>query len=348
MKIKIRILSFLLLVSLNLVGAESKVTIEKDDAKKIRAINETVQSGANLSLEKFKALKIKIDKSKDPLNLNDKIRFMAYCNNEGIYQERVDKLLFEMINKNPKNDFFMFNKTSIYDYPSIDNLKSKATNLWLDKVNNSPKDYDLLWCAANFFKTVDPKSSVKFLEKGKKLDKNNLKWYKALGECYYIVNNGKLAYENFKFVYDNEDKNSLQKIMLLGDLTRTAYISKNYFAAKKYAMLAIKNSYIKTSYGVINNTDLYFIGNTVLGLIALKNNDIEEASKYLIKSVDKTVFPKMNLAKELFNKGEKKVVISFLKKCSLFWDKKMCEKWIKKIKSNKTPDFKYYVEPYLN
>jgi len=66
--------------------------------------------------------------------------------------------------------------------------------------------------------------------------------------------------------------------------------------------------------------------NEALGIVALRENDLEKAGQYLIKAgktpgspqLD-TFGPKLELADALLKKGEKKVVVEYLRLVSRFW-----------------------------
>ena len=93
-------------------------------------------------------------------------------------------------------------------------------------------------------------------------------------------------------------------------------------------------------------------GHTILGRIALGENDIKEARAQLLASahVSETPVlasfgPNMMLAKELLNKGESKTVLEYFRLCGSFWaypDKRPHQElfdWSKEVQAGKTPDF---------
>jgi len=113
---------------------------------------------------------------------------------------------------------------------------------------------------------------------------------------------------------------------------------------------------------LVNNTDtlsfnygnIVYNGNTILGRVALKEDDLEHAKEYLIKSAETPGSPQLNsfgpsyiLAKELLQEGEKEIVLDYLDLIARFWAKpgqrsspnkiKMLEKWKEEIKSGKIP-----------
>lgn len=90
-----------------------------------------------------------------------------------------------------------------------------------------------------------------------------------------------------------------------------------------------------------------------LGRIALLKNDLKTAKEELIKSIEvsldpalKTVGPKMILAQELLEKGEKEIVLKYLDRIQKFWKAQGAQeeinRWKTEIKEGKIPKFKTY------
>lgn len=89
-------------------------------------------------------------------------------------------------------------------------------------------------------------------------------------------------------------------------------------------------------------------GHLTLGRIALRKNNIEEAKKQLLLAGHTPGSPQLNsfgpnmlLAKELLEKGEKEVVIKYLKLCEKFWDLHIerLTRWQEQVSSGVSPSF---------
>jgi hypothetical protein len=87
-------------------------------------------------------------------------------------------------------------------------------------------------------------------------------------------------------------------------------------------------------------------------LIALEENDIEEAKRNLLLSAAIKGSPQLNsfgpdmiLAKKLLEKGERQIVLRYLDLCSNFWIWALSfyrlNKWRKTIRAGGIPDFGY-------
>ena len=90
--------------------------------------------------------------------------------------------------------------------------------------------------------------------------------------------------------------------------------------------------------------------NLILGRAALREENIQEANKFLLKAGAtpgspqlNTFGPNMLLAKELLEKGEQKAVFDYFDLCSKFWTishgKQQLEDWKKIISQGQIPDF---------
>ncbi len=89
-------------------------------------------------------------------------------------------------------------------------------------------------------------------------------------------------------------------------------------------------------------------GNILLGIIALKENKIEDAKNYLRLAGSTPGSPQLNsfgpnmaLAKALLKIGEKESVVEYFNLCRKFWlmDYGKLDYWTEQIRSDETPDF---------
>jgi len=89
-------------------------------------------------------------------------------------------------------------------------------------------------------------------------------------------------------------------------------------------------------------------GNMVLGQVALRQGNIEQAEEYLLKSAAtdgspqlNTFGPNMSLAKDLLVSGSSDAVLEYFELCSKFWEmsRDRLEVWSLQVQEGKTPDF---------
>lgn len=89
-------------------------------------------------------------------------------------------------------------------------------------------------------------------------------------------------------------------------------------------------------------------GNVVLGRVALRRGEVDEAKKFLL-AAGKTpgspnldsFGPDMTLAKDLLEKGETKAVLEYFDLCAKFWKMEdgRLDKWRAEIKAGNVPEF---------
>jgi hypothetical protein len=88
--------------------------------------------------------------------------------------------------------------------------------------------------------------------------------------------------------------------------------------------------------------------NMVLGLIALRRSDTEQAKRHLIQSSHTTgsismklTGPNLSLANDLLKRGEREAVVHYLLECRRFWvdARKILNTWIEKIQNGDDPQF---------
>lgn len=131
----------------------------------------------------------------------------------------------------------------------------------------------------------------------------------------------------------------------LARLAKAAFAAGDYTRAAGYADEALSAA----KQGVFWWTgDAIHQGYIVLGRLALRKGDIEEAKRALL-AAGKTpgssglasTGPNMQLAKDLLDRGESATVLQYLEECGAFWEGnrgKLAE-WIVLIKAGLKPDF---------
>jgi hypothetical protein len=119
--------------------------------------------------------------------------------------------------------------------------------------------------------------------------------------------------------------------------------------AKDYAHLLLDDPTILQQ-SCSNRRAPLHVGNMILGRIALRQGDLEQAKEFLLKAgkspieegaTPTTLFePKMILAKELLEKGERESVLQYFDLCSKFWqDGGVLKRWRSTVEAGGIPDF---------
>ena len=228
---------------------------------------------------------------------------------------------------------------------------SQAKKAWLDHIQREPEDLKLLEHSANFFKLHDRELAIESLQKARALDMDNPQWPKELGHIYSLgvirkpSKDQRLAAEKALEQFETAYKLSsdIEQNVLLKDLAQMALLAQRIEKAKEYAEKMLSENPPGWNYG--NNIHH---GNIVLGRIAIKLDDIEEAKERLVNAGNTPGSPQLNsfgpnmaLAKELLEKGEKDVVLKYFELCSKFWKRKKdrLDEWSVSVKDGRMPNF---------
>ena len=228
---------------------------------------------------------------------------------------------------------------------------SQGKKAWIDQLKRKPENLRLLEHSSKFFLLHDRELARESLQKARSLDMDNPKWPKALGHLYLLnmrTNSLKAksdaagkALEQFETAYKLSTDRA--RGVLLQSLAKAALAANKPTKAKEYADKMLSQN----SSGWNSGNNIHH-GNTILGRIALKLNDVEEAKERLIKAGETPGSPQLNsfgpnmtLAKELLQKGEKDVVLKYFELCSKFWKsgKTRLDEWSTVVKDGKIPNF---------
>jgi hypothetical protein len=131
---------------------------------------------------------------------------------------------------------------------------------------------------------------------------------------------------------------------------RTMFLPELAILAFRAGELAKAEQYAHET--LLRPSDVYdsiHAANTVLGLIALRHDDVAGAGAYLLAatktkgtSLMDRYGPNLALAKELLDKGQNGVVLEYFQACKSFITKNpKLDDWIAMLKGGRAPDFKY-------
>src|SRR5689334_3501572 len=128
----------------------------------------------------------------------------------------------------------------------------------------------------------------------------------------------------------------------LGDYAIDDALAGNLDEAKKEAeeLLKLVPAH-KTSFNYGNAIQ---DANLALGEVALRQNDIESAKKYLLEAGKTPGSPQLSsfgpdpiLAADLFAKGEKNTVLNYLDECGSFWHGSQLARWHSDVEAGNLP-----------
>jgi tetratricopeptide (TPR) repeat protein len=323
-------------------------------AAEISDVDRQALEGMKLSEDDAKQLEETLKHTPEDLTIRAKL--LGYYSNRRLRSEWIDGIrereVLWLIEHHPEA------RLAGLPYAQFDSIlhplsyRAGAT-LWKQEVAIHTNEAAVLHNAANYFLLSDRPFAEELFKKGAALEPQNADWPSALGQLYYLgaVGEGPIgvkraaaaALAEFERAYTLTPE--AYKSYMLKDLTKSAFDAGETSKARMYAEQTLQAAQSGKKDWNLGN-DIFF-GNLILGRLALKAGDVEQAKHYLIES-GKTpgspqldsFGPNMTLAKELLEKGEKDVVLEFFDLCAKFWKyQPRLAEWIATVKAGAIPDF---------
>jgi RNA polymerase sigma factor (sigma-70 family) len=230
---------------------------------------------------------------------------------------------------------------------------AQAKALWLQQVNDNPQNTAILGHAAQFCLLNDRPTAEELLQKAQALEPANPAWYSQMAHLYAL--DAKLAepgssnqpavkaLEQMERAQANTT-GEMEKFENLNQLTQMAFDAGEGEKARTYATALLQQaSEQQTGW---NYGDAIYRGNAILGRLALRGGNLEEAKQYLLAAARTTGSPVLNsfgpnmaLAKELLQQGEKDTVLEYFKLCGKFWQNDKIAAWTEQVNQGSIPDF---------
>lgn len=144
----------------------------------------------------------------------------------------------------------------------------------------------------------------------------------------------------------NVAKTPENRFYALNDAAKESFVVGKIEDAQKYAQELI--TLLPQFQGNWNYGNAVQDANLVLGRIAVREGRIDDAKRYLLEAGKSpgspqmdTFGPNMSLAKDLLEKGERKVVLEHFELCRKFWKMHngQLDQWSQQVKDGKIPNF---------
>jgi len=337
-----RTVFFFITIAIMIAIAKSSVA-EQD-------VYELTEAGERLTPEKINALERYL--VENPQDIDARTKLLGYYHgrqfNYESDRETVAKHVLWLINNAPDSEVLGTPYGEIHLEPKSKDYK-RAKQSWLRNVEKTPEDLQVLYNAAEFFKWDDEQLAIATLKKAQALDTENPKWLESIGQIHhgdmYVASGGKrtkaaklaLGYYESALALSAEDK----KRFLLINVAQTAFESGKIDKAREYA-----NQMLDQVGSDWHSGDLIHDGNVVLGRIALRSGNTDDAKQHLL-TVGETpgspglnsFGPDMTLAEELLEAGERNVVLEYFALCSKFWEPETLSRWARDVEAGNIPDF---------
>ena len=325
------------------------------ESNNIEETNYLVKKGFALSKQKARELEGSL--KSNPNNLEVRTQLLGYYYVSMIQsseaKESHQKHLLWVISNNPESEIagLPFGQLP----PETDKtILYKGKQLWLRQVEDNKNNPKIIGNAASFFLLHDLDESERLFKEAKSLEPNNSKWSWWLGEVYKLkALNAKTPKAKQRIEGESLKEQELvlkktadqkKRFYMLAGTANSAFESNEIERATLYAteLLRMAPNYKNDKY----YGSALHLGNIILGRIALKEGNIEQAKILLLKAGETpgspqiSMFgPNMTLALELLERGEKKTVVEYLKLCDVFWKGgNRIDNWIQDIEVGKTPE----------
>ena len=281
----------------------------------------------------------------------------------GYYKPRVfdasarhgyNRHLLWMIRNTPEADVLGYPGSGIQPFLDPESYQA-GKDAWLRHIQREPGNVKFLGHAARFLSPFQDRDLIiDYLKAAQSIDTDNPDWPYALGQLYLRgmmfggTSNPAQALEQFRQAYDLAE-NDMRRSHFLGNLVEAAFEAKRHDDVRSYATTMLDTG-ASTQFGPRNVHHAH----TVLGRVALAEDDVELAKYHLIEATRipesssaasremmQLQGPDMRLASELLKRGEREVVLEYFDLCATFWQSDRLDDWTAVVKAGGMPDFRF-------
>jgi tetratricopeptide (TPR) repeat protein len=236
--------------------------------------------------------------------------------------------------------------------PSDQEGYAQVKEAWLEQLKNKPQDLAVLSHSAAFFLLGDRELAQKSLETGRALDMKDPRWPAVLGHLYSLnmirstpedkLANATKALEQYDIAYELTTDPGVRSFYLR-NIGKAAIAANRLDRAKQAGERMLRENGDSS-----HPDDMTHLGHIVLGIVGLRTGDVAKGKEHLLRAGDVSQTPSLRgsgpnmlLAKELLEKGERTVVLKYLKLCNRFWERgeARLKTWSAAIETGKVPDF---------
>ena len=319
-----------LLLSAALIG-----TVAWTDAVIASDVHTLLEEGASLLAEEVEVLEAQLES--DPLDMSTRTRLLGYYGDLSRYSEptsriRLRPLLTWLIRNEPKSELLGPLDSHILELdPYFDAAGyQEGKQAYLEHLEKEPNDLILLQRIAAFVSLEDHDLATELLQRAQSIDNSNPKILRELAFMYFLGIRDESGEPNADFArksLEYYEKSYLFSGNDVSDGTLTyaaeaALAAGEFGKAQEFADLMLDENEAGWNYG-----NYLHHGNIVLGMIALSQDNIDEAASYLEIAGSTPGSPQLDsfgpdfvLARKLLENGEKESVLRYLDLCTRFWE----------------------------
>ncbi|MDE0109023.1 MAG: hypothetical protein OXJ37_21465 [Bryobacterales bacterium] len=312
-----------------------------------------LKQGASLAAEEVTALEGQLEK--DPLDMSARAQLLGYYGDVSRYRQPVAKsrsraLVLWLIKNEPKSGLLAALSPHVREPPFDDpEWYVDGKRAYLAHLEEEPNNLALLGLAADFLSHGDRALTIELLQRAQSLDESNALWARRLGLRHYFnslrgseesrVESAKKSVEQYVRMLELTEGNPYGGSLQYG--SKAALVARDYERARDFAEVMLRQEPSGWDYA----SNIHY-GNITLGRVALSEGNVKQARSFLLRAGAALESPKLRLiapdtilAKELLERGERKVVLRYLDQCATFWERgrDVLEEWKVLVRAGRTP-----------
>lgn len=329
------------LASAALVSAQSPVI--RSEAER-EMFNAEIFRGTRLRAAEVAGIETILEKVPDSLQDRLKLLGFYYVNRRNaVYAEARKRNILWIIEKHPA--FFVAGLPHAqFDFRTEAPAYESGKKLWLKHLDASLENAAVLENAAKYIRVEEPAFAEKLLKQGEALLPFDSVWTIELGNLYLNWPNSSSRTElAAKAVVALERAVLLgppasSKAIVVSNLAEASLDSREWDKAQRHALQAVS---LQDGFAVHS-------GNWILGELALRIDDVALATSYLLasgkasgSSALNAAGPRMRLARQLLERGQRDAVLAYFEACASFWvsGRDRLAEWAATVRAGGTPDF---------
>lgn len=240
----------------------------------------------------------------------------------------------------------------IFANPVLDGrLYRRGAAIWNRHLERDPNNLAILHNASAYFLLAERELAIELLERASQIEPENPRWRERIGQAYMLdavvgtEPDAEPATEPIIYFESAlEETGETRRLHVLADTAEAAALAEDWEKAVEYANDLLRSAAEDTTDWFYGNA--VHRGNLVLGAVAFAKGDVDQAALYLVRagrtpgSPQLNSFgPRMGLARDLLEAGQRDAVVEYLELCGRFWKKETVDAWIRTIEAGGLPDF---------
>lgn len=275
-----------------------------------------------------------------PNKEEQRLKLIAYYHESGELIKLFDHLCW-MIEHRPESDVWLEPHMHLNENALSDLHKQKLIFLWEQKCRDEPSNISIISNASFFLRQVDPELGEKILREALQLEPDDFNLISDMVLVLYGLvaarrDNKNYAHECFSL--------ALKALTLYNSRAEYSRICPKDLLIEPATECALLLEKLNESKELAKEYDDQHAAFEFLGRVAIIEHDVNLAAKCLQESSTyvKGKVPRLKLASELLEKGERDSVVDYLFSCSQlsFSDpfiQEQLKKWLEEIKSGTLP-----------